>query len=346
MNKPSHWNSLPLFIAALLLTFCSHVVVAEEKPLVPPLGAATQPFAPAELPGNGLLQHDFFYSGESRVHRMYIVREGKVVWSYVDEKSRGEISDAVLMSSGNIVFAHQFGVTEITPEKTLVWNYDAPAGAETHTAIPIGKDRILFVQNGAPAFVRVVNVVTGATEKQFELPVGNPKSVHPQFRHVRLTPAGTLLVPHMDMTKVSEYDSDGKEIWSVPTTHPWSAVPLKNDNVLITTSHDVHEVNRKGETIWTLAQADVPEFKLLNLQIATRLPNGNTLINNWANSWSMKVDKANAPVQALEFTPDKKVVWALRSWSEPADLGPATTIQLLDDPNAPAPEDVHFGPIR
>jgi len=30
-------------------------------------------------------------------------------------------------------------------------------------------------------------------------------------------------------------------------------------------------------------------------------------------------------------TPDKKVVWALSSWKDP-DLGPATSIQLLDEP--------------
>jgi hypothetical protein len=40
---------------------------------------------------------------------------------------------------------------------------------------------------------------------------------------------------------------------------------------------------------------------------------------------------ANAPVQAIEVTPGKKVVWALRSWTPPADLGPATTIQILDE---------------
>jgi hypothetical protein len=72
-----------------------------------------------------------------------------------------------------------------------------------------------------------------------------------------------------------------------------------------------------------------------SLQLATRLPNGNTIINNWFNEWSGKVDPANAPIQAIEVTPDKKVVWALRSWTPPADLGPATSIQLLDVPGAP-----------
>ena len=48
-------------------------------------------------------------------------------------------------------------------------------------------------------------------------------------------------------------------------------------------------------------------------------------------------------VQAVEVTPEKKVVWALREWTKP-NLGPATTIQILDEPGVP--EDVHFGDIR
>ena len=60
------------------------------------------------------------------------------------------------------------------------------------------------------------------------------------------------------------------------------------------------------------------------------MPNANTLINNWFNEWSDKLDKDNLPIQAVEVTPDKKVVWVLRSWNPPGDLGPATTIQLLD----------------
>jgi hypothetical protein len=35
-------------------------------------------------------------------------------------------------------------------------------------------------------------------------------------------------------------------------------------------------------------------------------------------------------VQAIEVTPDKKIVSALCSWTPPADLGPATMVQILD----------------
>jgi outer membrane protein assembly factor BamB len=128
----------------------------------------------------------------------------------------------VMLSNGNILFAHQFGLTEIAPDKSVVWNYVPPAGHEVHTAVPIGMDRVLYIENGDPnALLRVVNIRTGAVEKEFPLPVKHPVQVHPQFRHVRLTPQGTLLVAHMDLGKVVEYDADGKELWSFPAPGAW-----------------------------------------------------------------------------------------------------------------------------
>jgi hypothetical protein len=88
----------------------------------------------------------------------------------------------------------------------------------------------------------------------------------------------------------------------------------------------------------------VPDYLFNSIQIAKRLPNGNTLINTWFNQWNGAADPGTAPVQALEVTPDKKVVWALRAWGAPVNLGPSTTIQLLDEPAVP--EAVHFGDLR
>lgn len=309
------------------------------------LSAQDTPMAPAALPGRGLAQHEFFYAGEQKQQQMFIVKHGRVVWSYIDANSKGEISDAVMLSNGNILFAHQFAVTLITPDKKVLWNFDAPQGTEIHTAQPIGKERVLFIQNGDPALLRVVNITTGKTELEFTLPTGNPKSVHGHFRHARLTDAGTILVAHMDMKKVAEYDFKGKEVWSYAVDSPWSAERLGNGNTLITTNKKlVIEVDPKGAVVWQLTPEDMPGYQIQGFQIATRLPSGNTLVNNWVNQWSTTVDKKNAPVQALEFTPDKTLVWVLRAWDEPADLGPATTIQILDKPIAA--ENVHFGDIR
>ena len=322
-----------------------YLLLLSSAPALTGLAQDPPPTAPAPeiLPGKGLAEHDFFYAGEAKERRMFIVRKGQVVWSYDDPEGKGEISDAVLLSNGNVLLAHQFAVKLVSPEKKVLWNFDAPAGTEIHTAQMIGKEHVLFIQNGDPAMVKVVNIATGETRKEFPLPVRNPKSVHGQFRHARLTAAGTLLVAHMDFGKVCEYNADGREIWSFPADGAWGVEPLKNGSVLITDKRGTREVTKHGDTVWAYAKADLPDYKLANLQLAWRLPNGNTLINAWFNQWNSKLDPANAPVQALELTPDKKVVWALRSWTEP-NLGPATTIQILDEPDAP--ENVSFGDIK
>ncbi len=139
-----------------------------------------------------------------------------------------------MLSNGNILFAHQFGVEIITPDKKVVWNYDAPAGKEIHTAVPIGSEHVLFVINGDPAVARVVNIVTGVTEREIDLPTRHPISVHGQFRHLRLTPNGTMVIANMQLNKVVEYDFDGNELWSFPCDSPWGVTPLPNGNFLIT----------------------------------------------------------------------------------------------------------------
>ncbi|HTH47040.1 MAG TPA: hypothetical protein VMB21_05985 [Candidatus Limnocylindria bacterium] len=339
MNRSAIFAALGLALAS---NFAASVRAADA-----PGASAKSPepasVVPAVLPGRGLAQHDFFYAGEGRNRRAFIVREGKVVWTYDDPAGKGEISDAILYANGNVLFAHQYAVKLVAPDHSVIWNYDAPKGCEIHTAQMIGKDHVLFVQNGDPALLRVLNIRTGETRKEFPLPVKSPKSVHGQFRHARLTPTGTLLVAHMDNSKVCEYDSDGKELWSFPATGPWGVEPLKNANVLITDRLGVREVTRRGDTVWTWTKAAQTDYQPLSLQLAWRLSNGNTLINSWVNEWSGPINKANAPVQAIELTPDKQVVWALRSWDEP-NLGPATTIQILDEPIVS--EGVTFGDIR
>jgi hypothetical protein len=179
------------------------LLIAGERSLAQTVTENTQA-SPEVLPGKGIKQYDFFYAGEGKSRKMYIVRKGKITWSYIDTVGNGEISDAALMPNGNVLFAHQFGVTLINKDKKVLWNYEPPKGSETHTAQLIGTDHIIFVQNGTPAKVIVMNIHTNAVEKEFTIPT-NP-GVHGQVRHARLTPAGTYLIAQMDIGKVCEYD--------------------------------------------------------------------------------------------------------------------------------------------
>ena len=307
--------------------------------------APAAPFSPDNLPGQELAQHPFLYAGEwnypKPVQTLFIVRDGKVAWSYdipSKDKDGGtqEISDATRLSNGNVVFAYMAGAEEVTPDKKVIWSYLAPKNFQVHVAQPVGLDQVMIIQNGNPAKMMIFNTITNQVVKEFELPTGNPKNTHPQFRRARITAAGTLLAAHMDNNKVAEYDLTGKEIWSLAIPSPWAANRLKNGNTLISSNKGfVREVNPKGETVWEFTQKDAPDIKLFSIQEANRLANGNTIITNWCPNGIKDPKKWSTSVQALEVTPDKKVVWALRAWSDPADLGPATNLQLLDEPGTP-----------
>ena len=84
-------------------------------------------------------------------------------------------------------------------------------------------------------------------------------------------------------------------------------------------------MNPKGETVWEFKLADLPaELKFHGCQTCTRLANGNTVFCSRGDGGKGS--------QLVEITPEKKVVWALYDWKH---LGPATAVQMLDDPGIP-----------
>jgi hypothetical protein len=185
------------------------------------------------------------------------------VWSYTNPL-RGELGDCSLLPNGNILFSRQFGASEVTPDKKIVWNYDAPPKTEIHTTWPVGGDRVLIMRNGNPAKALIIHKPSGRIEKEIALATRNPDGAHGQFRHIRMTPAGNLLVAHMDLGKVVEYDPQGREVWSVSAPSAWAAVRLKSGNTLINNwcgsrpreewprTVQLIEVTRDKKVVWAL----------------------------------------------------------------------------------------------
>lgn len=275
---------------------------------------------------NPLAKHDFFYAGESMRQRMFLVKDGQVTWTYDNPQGRGEISDAVLLTDGNILIAHQYGIAEISPSKQAIWNYPAPEGCEIHTIQPIGRDHVLFVQNGHPAKVIVMEIPSCHIVHEFEVPAS--EGVHGQFRNARLSSRGTLLLCHMSQGYLAEYSVQGNELgrWDLPGA--WSVSEVGKEHLLVVGKRGmVKEMTRDGVTVW---EFNHPELNFTLAQKAVRLKNGNTIINNWWNEWSKQpIDTVNPPLQAVEVDAEGKIVWRLSEWSQP-DLGPSTTIQPLD----------------
>jgi hypothetical protein len=279
---------------------------------------------PDGLPGKGMAEHPMLLIGEG-YNNILLISGGKTIWTY--QTGGGyEYDDAWMLSNGNILFSRMQYVAEVTPKKEVVWRYDAPAGTEIHTCQPIGLDKVMFVQNGKPPKLLVMNIKTGSTEFQHDLDFNPSAGVHAQFRRARVTAQGTYLVPHLNMNKVVEYDKDWKIIWEYPIKSPWAAIRLKNGNTLITDESDktTLEVNSAKEVVWQLKPTDLPEGQRFNgSQSCTRLANGNTIICSRGGK--------DFP-QMVEVTADKKVVWILKDY---ANVGPVTAVQILNDPGIP-----------
>ncbi len=304
---------------------------------------ASQPaVSPKMLPGNGLAQHDFLYCGEYDFTHdqqiLHLIRGGREVWSYsipfhilLDNWADGqEFGDCSLLSNGNVLLTTRFGAREVQPDKTVVWEYQATRQhTEIHSIQPIGDDRVLMTVNGDPARLMIIDTRKNTIEKTIVLPTGKPSYEHGQFRRVRMTKAGNFLAAQMDLNKVVEYDSSGLAIWSVDAPEPWSAVRLDNGHTLIGGNEYgyVREVDASGKTVWELTRADLPGYLIGHVQEVIRLPNGNTVFTNWIAGHTKPEDWAKT-AQIIEVTPDKKVVWALRSWDNPG-LGPASALQIL-----------------
>jgi hypothetical protein len=300
-----------------------------------PVGNWTNGITPPDLPGRGLAQHSMLYVGEN-YDKMYLINKGKVIWTYSTGTSY-EYDDVWMLSNGNILFSRMEYVEEITPDKKVVWRYDCSKApginhTEIHTCQPIGLDKVMFVVNGLPPKLMVVNIKTGAVEVNHALPFSqppNPNGIHGEFRRTRVTAQGTYLVPVFGMGYVVEYDKDFHEIWNYKIRSPWAAIRLKNGNTLITDEADslTREVSPKGETVWEFnCKTDLPaQYQFSSSpQSCTRLANGNTIFTS-------RGDNGKGP-QLIEVTPDKKVVWVLQDWK---DLGSATAVQILDDPGIP-----------
>lgn len=331
-----------VFVVVLLSLLPVHLVLAAGVRKPAPADPGT--LSPAVLPGEGINRYDFVYAGEWDTRKpdaqsLFVVRGGKITWSttiplHTSSGGVQEFDDATMLPDGNLLYAQMTGAGLIAPDKKVLWEFVCPPGTECHSVQPIGENLVLLALNGAPPVALIIDTSNGRTVKTIPVPTKTTNS-HGQYRHIRMTPEHHILVPLLSEGRVIEIDLDGKVLWSVEAKSPWSAERLQNGNTLIAgdAAGYVREVNRAGQTVWEFNRADAPEYRLYNTQCARRLVNGNTIISNWVAGHDVLGDWPHT-VQLIEVTPDKKVVWALRSWTDPVDLGPATHVQILNAKDA------------
>jgi len=228
--------------------------------------------------------------------------EGEIQWQVEAKRPQ----DCWQLPSGNILFAYQNGAKEMTRDKKVVWEYQAPEKVECHGCQPLTDGNVLVVECGTSRIIEVDRA--GKIAKEIKLVTKDSIKLHNQFRGTRKTPDGHYLICFKGESKIVELDGEGKVLREVPVTgDPHEVVLLANKNLLITCGdgHQVVEVDPSGKTVWELKENDLPGNTLRLIAGCHRLPNGNTLFANYLGHGHL-----GEQAQFIEVTPDKKVVWA------------------------------------
>ena len=259
--------------------------------------------------------------------RVAIVDEkGKVEWEY---RTGAQSHDLWLLPNGNVLLAAgPATVAEVTPDKEVVWKYEAKPKAgyegriEVHAFQPLEGGLVMVAESGNRRIVEVNR--EGAIVHEVPLTVDRPDA-HRDTRLVRKLENGNYLVCHEADAAVREYDAKGKVVWSYkidlagrpespghgPEGHGtslYSAYRLPNGNTLIGGGNNnrVIEVSPKGEIVWSVDQKELPGITLAWVTMLHPLANGNVIIGN------CHAGRENP--QLIEVTRDKKVVWTFKDF--------------------------------
>ncbi len=270
--------------------------------------------------------------------------DGKVEWEF---PNKHDVHDLHVLPNGNILtHTSNTNVVEISPDKKLVWKYEAKpkdgykGRIEIHAFQRLADGNTMVAESGNSRIVEVN--AKGEIVKTIPLQV-KKSDAHRDTRMVRKLASGNYLVCHEAEGCVREYDDTGKVVWEYaldlagrprsnghgPEGHGvevFGAIRLANGNTLIAGGNNnrVIEVNPKKEIVWQVDQKDLPGITLAWVTTLHALPNGNIVIGN--------CHAGEANPQLIEVTREKKVVWTFKDFKTFGNN--LASAVILDEPKA------------
>lgn len=247
--------------------------------------------------------------------------KGQIEWKFPCKYNSHDIA---LLPDGNLLLhTGPAVVTELTPEKKVVWQYEAKpkegykGRVEVHAFQRLDDGLTLVAESGNGRLVEVDK--SGKIVREIPLTL-DKRDPHRDTRLARKLDNGHYLVCHEGDGKVREYDAAGKVVWSHTLdlagrprspghgteghgTEVFGALRLPNGNTLIAGGNNnrVLEIDKDGKTVWSVGHDELPGIRLAWVTTLQLLPNGNLIVGN--------CHAGPDNPQLFEVTRDKKVVW-------------------------------------
>jgi hypothetical protein len=253
-------------------------------------------------------------------------KDGRVEW---EVECKHNSHDIALLENGNLLLhTGHTTIVEMSPEKKVVWKYEAKpkegyqGRIEIHAFQRLADGLTMVAESGNRRIVEVDR--EGKIVKEIPLTVDHPDP-HRDTRMARKLASGNYLVCHEADGAVREYDDGGKVVWShaldlagrpaAPGHGPeghgtavFGALRLGSGNTLIASGNGnrVIEVTPAGKTVWSLEQRELPGITLAWVTTLQVLKSGNIVVGN--------CHAGEANPQLIEVTRDKQVVWTFRDF--------------------------------
>ena len=294
-----------IIVLLVALAFCGLAQAAEVQELVT-----------GKLPGNVLA------GGSSRV--FILNPEGKVVW----ETKTGLAHDVWMLASGNVLYADGASVTEITPDKTVVFQYksEEQRGGGTYSCQRLENGNTVIGENSTGRVLEV-NKDGKVVFELKTLPV--TKGAHHNMRMVRKLDNGNYLVCHSGPHIVKEYAPDGKVILEIKTPNlAFAAIRTEKNTTLVSNLDHIYEYDAAGKVVWEMAAKDIEGATVTSMTGMHLLADGNIAVGCYA------AYKNGEGTGLFEITRDRKLVWR---YSNPKADSSMMAIQRLDAESKPLP---------
>ena len=280
---------------------------------------------------------------QDKGHVAIVNSQGEIEWEVECKHNSHDI--AQLPGGSLLLHVEPAKIVEMTPEKKIVWQYEAKPKAgyegrvEVHAFQRLKDGRTLVAESGNRRLVEVD--ADGKIVKEVPLTIEHPDP-HRDTRLARKLENGHYLVCHEGDGTVREYDDTGKVVWSYKLdlagrprspghgpeghgTEVFGALRLQGGNTLIACGNGnrVIEVTPTGKTVWSLEQDELPDIKLAWVTTLQILPSGNLIIGN--------CHAGEENPQLVEVTRDKKIVWTFRDFKHFGNsLAAAQVLDLKD----------------
>lgn len=256
--------------------------------------------------------------GKNLIH--ILDAQGNILWQYPADSPR----DVWVLPSGNVLFTHGRGVKEVTRDKQVVWEYSFPETSEIHACQPLADGTVMIAESGPMRILEIDR--QGKILKEVKLRSAETH-MHRQMRCCRKLADGHYLVGQYFDGVIREYDEDGAVVGEIKHSDAHAGLRLPNGNTLCSfgDAHRLVEYDAQKKVVWSVEENDLPGSPLRFVGPAWRLPNGNTIICNWAGHGYV-----GQQPQLVEITAEKKVVGELFDYVR---LGTISGFFVLDQNN-------------